>query len=65
MVLALLSESDLSLSDDLVESILEKVLDIVNCLICAISIILLSGYLYVGHFFADNDGCRFKRRWED
>lgn len=50
MVFALLSESNLDLSDDVVESIVEKVSDNVNCLICCISIILLSGYLYLVMF---------------
>ena len=64
MVLALLSETDLSLSDDMVESIVQKVLDIVTFWYFAfLSFCFLD--IYIGHICADNDGGRFRKRWED
>lgn len=41
MVLALLSESDLALTDDVIESIIDKVLIVLHFVMCCILLVIL------------------------
>lgn len=61
LVLALLNESDLTLSDDAVEAIVDKV--VTNHSLCDFD----STYIHInsGALFTDNRGSRFYRRRED
>lgn len=47
MVLALLSESDLALDDDVIESIIDKVLIVLHFVMCCILLVILPNQLHV------------------
>lgn len=64
MVLALTRESDLGLSDDAADSIVDKVSTILDSYTAVfLSFLFLNFICFL--FFTDNDGGRFGRRWKD
>jgi hypothetical protein len=66
MVLAILTESDLALPDDVVESMIDKVWYTWQFYLFLFFLTYHTIWISIcGQIHLDNDGGRFKRRWKD